>query len=88
MRRLYVVSGRVQGVGFRRYVQRQAEALGLAGYAANRPDGSVEVLAEGDEQRLAQLETTLRRGPSLARVTDVQVQPAAEGSPLAGFATR
>jgi len=88
MRRLYVVSGRVQAVGFRRFVQLQAEALGLAGYAANLPDGRVEVLAEGDEQRLAQFETTLRRGPSLARVTDLQVQEAPGGTPLAGFATR
>jgi acylphosphatase len=88
VRRRYLVSGRVQGVGFRRFVQRHAEQLGLAGYVANLDDGRVEVLAEGEEQRLAQFETLLRRGPSLAVVSDLQVQAAPEGHALAGFATR
>ncbi|MDE2151972.1 MAG: acylphosphatase, partial [Betaproteobacteria bacterium] len=46
------ISGRVQGVAFRAYTRAQAEALGLRGYARNLPDGSVEVLACGDEQAL------------------------------------
>ena len=88
MRRLYVVSGHVQGVGFRRFVQRKARDLGLAGYAANLPDGRVEVLAEGDAGAMGHLEKWLQRGPSLARVTNVQVQPAPEGDAPSGFITR
>lgn len=88
MRRFYVVSGHVQGVGFRRFVQRKARDLGLAGYAANLPDGRVEVLAEGDDVAIGHLEKWLQRGPSLARVTNVQVQPAPEGDAPSGFITR
>jgi acylphosphatase len=83
-----VVSGQVQGVGFRRFVQRKARDLGLAGYAANLPDGRVEVVAEGDEAVMGHLEKWLHRGPSLARVTQVQAQPAPEGDVLTGFTTR
>jgi len=52
----YLVHGRVQGVGYRYFVWRQAEALGVTGFARNRADGSVEVVAEGSEQALADLE--------------------------------
>ena len=83
-----MVSGHVQGVGFRRFVQRKARDLGLAGYAANLPDGRVEVVAEGDEVAMGHLEKWLNRGPSLARVAQVQVQPAPEGDALTGFTTR
>jgi acylphosphatase len=68
----YIVVGRVQGVGYRYFVLRQAEALGLTGYARNRPDGSVEVVAEGAEGLLAQLEESLREGPSFSMVTAVE----------------
>jgi acylphosphatase len=88
VRQLYVVSGHVQGVGFRRFVQRKARDLGLSGHAANLPDGGVEVLAEGDAAALGHLERWLERGPPLARVTKVQVRPAPEGDPPAGFTTR
>jgi acylphosphatase len=88
VRQLYVVSGHVQGVGFRRFVQRKARDLGLSGHAANLPDGRVEVLAEGDAAALGHLERWLQRGPPLARVTKVQVRPAPEGDPPAGFTTR
>jgi len=64
----YLVSGRVQGVGYRYYALREAEALGVSGYARNLPDGSVEVVAEASEESLAQFEERLRRGPSFARV--------------------
>jgi acylphosphatase len=88
VRRLWLVSGRVQGVGFRRFVQRRAEELGLAGHAANLADGRVEVLADGDAERLERLLAHLRRGPAHARVTEVQELPAPEGTTLSGFATR
>jgi acylphosphatase len=67
----YVVSGRVQGVGYRYFVLRQADALGVAGFARNRADGTVEVVAEGDETALADLEARLRQGPAFAEVVDV-----------------
>ncbi len=71
----YLVRGIVQGVGYRYFVARQADALGLTGYVRNRPDGSVEVVAAGSEQDLAQLEDDLRGGPRLAEVTEVEREP-------------
>ena len=68
-----VVSGRVQGVGFRYSAVRQARSLGLTGSVANRPDGSVEVAAEGDAAALERLLAWLRRGPPGAHVREVQV---------------
>jgi acylphosphatase len=68
----YIVHGRVQGVGYRYFVLRQADALGLAGFARNRADGSVEVVAEGSEQVLTDLEGRLREGPAFAQVTSVE----------------
>ncbi len=68
----YTVSGRVQGVGYRYYALRQAEALSVTGFARNRPDGSVEVVAEGAEEVLAQLEEALREGPGFSTVTGVE----------------
>jgi len=63
----YIVQGEVQGVGYRYFVLRQADALGIAGFARNRSDGSVEVVAEGGEQALLDLEGRLREGPAPAR---------------------
>ncbi len=72
MRRRYFVEGAVQGVGFRYFTWRQAVRLGIAGWVRNLPDGRVEVAAEGDPQRLAELEAELRRGPRMASVTKVR----------------
>ena len=66
-----VVQGEVQGVGFRWSVQRQAGELGLTGYAENLPDGSVRVEAEGDPDRLDQLEAFLQQGPQWAEVASL-----------------
>ena len=68
----YLVQGRVQGVGYRYFVLRQAAALGVTGFARNRADGSVEVVAEAGEQALAGLEARLREGPSFSEVTGVE----------------
>ena len=66
------VRGRVQMVGFRYFVVDRAQALGLAGWVRNGDDGAtVEVVAEGPEERLRQLETALREGPRLAHVESV-----------------
>jgi acylphosphatase len=65
----FLVSGQVQGVGFRWFVARHARALGLGGYARNLPDGRVEVVAGGGRgEALARLEELLRAGPAHAMV--------------------
>jgi acylphosphatase len=66
------VTGTVQGVGFRWFVRERARRLGLAGFVRNRPDGSVEVAASGDEQQVEMLRAELQRGPSGARVKELQ----------------
>jgi acylphosphatase len=66
------VRGRVQGVGYRYFVLREAEGLGVSGFARNLPDGSVEVIAEGEDPVLVQLEERLKKGPSFANVTGVE----------------
>jgi len=70
--RLFRIEGRVQGVWFRESTRREAEPLGITGYAKNMADGSVEVLAFGDPSALDRLGDWLRRGPPLASVSRVQ----------------
>ena len=67
----YRVMGRVQGVGFRYFVLREAETLGVAGWVRNRADGSVEVLAAGSNEALESLRHRLDEGPRSSRVTSV-----------------
>ncbi|GAA5504149.1 acylphosphatase [Deinococcus xinjiangensis] len=74
MRLTALVSGTVQGVGYRNWVQRHARDLDLRGYAENLSDGRVEVIAEGGQAELDRLLHWLRRGPPHARVTEVQTQ--------------
>lgn len=71
--RRYLVSGRVQGVGFRYYVLRRAQTLGLVGWVRNRPDGTVEIEAQGDAASLASFEVQLRQGPRFSNVTNVEI---------------
>jgi acylphosphatase len=68
------VRGRVQGVYFRASAQREAKRLGLTGWVKNKPDGSVEILAEGEEDTLKELIGWSNRGPSAARVERVDVR--------------
>jgi acylphosphatase len=65
------VRGRVQGVGYRYYVMREAGALGVNGFARNLPDGTVEIVAEAADEVLKDFEDRLREGPSFAQVTDL-----------------
>ena len=81
MTRRFVVSGRVQGVGFRWFVRSFAMRAGITGYARNLPDGTVEVLGQGTSELLATLEQRLREGPPQARPESVDVQTVAEGGP-------
>ncbi len=71
----FLVHGRVQGVGFRWWVWRQATGLGLRGLARNLRDGSVEVIAEGSESALGDLERALALGPPAAWVERVERSP-------------
>ena len=74
------VSGDVQGVGFRWHARERAQALGLAGWVRNLPDGRVEVWVEGRAEAVEQMLVWLRRGPPSARVERVETsqEPAAE----------
>ena len=69
--RRFRVRGRVQGVSFRAATRREAQRLGVDGYAVNQADGSVEVVAEGEPAAVAQLADWLQHGPALARVDDI-----------------
>ncbi|ALS98425.1 acylphosphatase [Lacimicrobium alkaliphilum] len=75
------VTGKVQGVFFRRSTQQQAQQLGLNGYAKNLSDGSVEVLACGESSALAKLEAFLHQGPPDSEVEHVEVQAVADAQP-------
>lgn len=68
----WIVSGRVQGVGFRWFVLRRAGDLGLVGWVANLPDGRVEVVARGETVSIERLDAALRQGPRLAAVSYVE----------------
>lgn len=68
----FVVRGRVQGVGYRYFALKEAEALGLTGFARNNADGSVEVVAEGDDEALRRFDERLREGPAFAVVEGVE----------------
>jgi acylphosphatase len=70
-----LVRGRVQGIGFRAFVLHHARALGLGGTVANRPDGSVECVAEGSRPAVDALVESLRRGPFGARVDHLELRP-------------
>jgi acylphosphatase len=72
-----VVSGRVQGVGFRYFVRQQAQALDLAGWVRNLPDGRVEAFFEGPASALEAVEQRLREGPSASRVGKLESSDAA-----------
>jgi len=85
-RRRIIVHGRVQGVGFRYYIQRVAEALVVAGWTRNLPDGTVEIEAEGPDDRVEALISAARQGPSYSRVTSVDVTPLPDSAtPPVGF---
>lgn len=81
------IRGRVQGVFFRAETRARAESLGLAGWIRNAPDGSVEAVFEGEEQRVDSMVDWCRRGPRGARVDDVEVE-AEDPTGETGFSVR
>jgi acylphosphatase len=82
--RRFVVRGRVQGVGFRWFVEREAYTLGVAGWVRNTPDSTVEVFAQGTREQLAGLRSRLQEGPRAARVDAVTES---EADPVCGLTT-
>jgi acylphosphatase len=72
----WLISGRVQGVGFRYFAQRAATELNLTGYVRNREDGSVEVYAAGAPEQLSRFAALLQRGPRGALVRAAEEEPA------------
>ena len=83
--RRFLVRGRVQGVGFRWFVEREAHILGIAGWVRNNSDSSVDVLAMGTREQLSRLRSRLQEGPRAARVDDVQESDAKLVSGLKEF---
>jgi acylphosphatase len=86
--RRYIVRGRVQGVGFRWFVEHEAHTLQIAGWVRNNPDSTVEVFAQGTRDQLAGLHQRLREGPRAARVEEVEVSDAEPTSGLTSFQVR
>jgi acylphosphatase len=86
--RRFVVRGRVQGVGFRWFVEREAHILKITGWVRNNPDGTVEVFAQGTQDQLSGLHSRLREGPRAARVDDVEMSDAEPALALASFQVR
>ena len=83
--RRYVITGRVQGVGFRMFAIDRASVEGVHGYVRNLPDGAVEAVVEGDDESVERVERALRRGPSGARVDSFTVEPIPTMGRTGGF---
>jgi acylphosphatase len=76
------VEGRVQGVFYRNWTQQTARAFGLRGWVRNRTDGSVEILASGQEMNLEKLVEHCRTGPPAARVVQLTIEDSDEALPV------
>jgi acylphosphatase len=83
-----IVRGRVHGVYFRAFVEGRAVELKLTGYVCNRPDGTVEVEAEGDRQNLEKLVEYLKKGPPAALVDEVVADWAEPSGEYSGFSVK
>jgi acylphosphatase len=86
--RRYLISGRVQGVGFRYFVEELALHEGVSGYVRNLADGRVEALVEGDAATVGRVETALWRGPRGARVDDIEIEETTPAGRVTGFRIR
>jgi acylphosphatase len=74
VRQHFLISGKVQGVGFRYHSQQQALTLGITGWVKNLASGQVEIIAEADTDTLGEFKRRLEKGPSYAQVTDIRVK--------------
>ena len=80
-----VIIGKVQGVGFRYFVLRQAQELGITGWVSNKPNGDVEALAQGEKADLEQFVAKVKEGPSFSSVEDVSLNWVKEAKQYFGF---
>ena len=84
-----IVTGRVQGVGFRYFTVRCANDLGLCGWVRNLPDGSVETAIQGPDDKIEEMTRLLKQGPGAANVSGLEIEEIESGSEeLSGFAMR
>ena len=84
-----IVTGRVQGVGFRYFTVRCANDLGISGWVRNLPDGSVETAIQGQGEKIEEMIGRLREGPGAANVSSLEIEEIESGSEeLSGFAMR
>ena len=86
--RRFVVTGHVQGVGFRWFTLEAASREGITGWVRNRPDGAVELVAEGDAEALERFERAVRNGPPHARVDEVETELLAPTGRYPNFSAR
>lgn len=86
--RRYLIKGRVQGVGFRYFVEARAMGEGVHGWARNLADGRVEVMIEGDRESVDRVEAAIHRGPNGAEVEDVIVEDTTPTGRATGFSIR
>lgn len=82
------ITGQVQGVSYRYYARREANRLGLTGWVQNERDGSVQLVAEGSEESLAELRRFLQEGSPMARVNNVQASMSNASGEFARFEVR
>lgn len=80
-----IVSGRVQGVWYRAHTRDKAVELGVTGFVRNLPDGTVEIVAQGEESQVEALMRWARLGPPLAEVSDVRIREMAEDTEYSSF---
>ena len=83
--RRYLITGLVQGVGFRFFTEDAARREGINGFVRNIRDGQVEVVAEGDAEAVARFERAIWQGPPVARVEDMEIEPLAPTGLQRGF---
>lgn len=83
-----IISGTVQGVGFRYFIRSWAKKLGITGWTRNTEEGAVEAVLQGDKKNLEQIITLCRKGPFLSQVKDVQLKWEVPVETLMGFSIR
>jgi acylphosphatase len=86
--RRYLITGRVQGVGFRWFAHDAAAREGVHGWVRNLADGTVEAVLEGDRDAVARVEAHLQRGPSSARIEQIEVEDLEPAARVTGFSIR
>jgi len=84
-----LISGRVQGVGFREFLRREVPALGgIVGYAKNLRDGTLEIVVKGDEEKIRKLVEKCKRGPLLSAIKDIKMEDIEIEDDYDGFIVR